>query len=45
MSASKWDIVMLSSYKIVSTIIVALEEPIQYLKYIKINLDLHVTKT
>ena len=38
---------MISSYKIVSTIIVALGVRIKYLKKIKrnIHVDLHVTKT
>jgi len=35
MCALRWEIVMLSSYKIVSTVIVALKVPIKYLKYKK----------
>jgi len=35
MSALRWEIVMLLSYKIVSTVIVALEIQIKYLKYKK----------
>jgi len=35
MSALRWEIAMLSSYKIVLTVIVALEVQIKYLKYKK----------